>query len=337
MAQQITLQEAAQSLKQAQDVLILSHKSPDGDTLGSGFGLLHALRAMGKGAWLFCQDQIPQKYLYLMDNLSDPLWDEKNTTEPEMVVAVDVADAKLLGERLQPFAGRVDLCIDHHGSNTGYAKRLLLRADAAANCELMLDLLAAMGCPLTKSVANCLYTGLVTDTGCFRYNSTTVDSHRAAQKLLAAGADMPMIHRIAFENVSRGKVTLMVEAMQKIRYELDGQCAAILLERDRINALGVTDDELEGIAALPRQIEGVRVGITLRHYKSYRGYKVSVHTDGSVDASAICARLGGGGHRGAAGCNLEELPAEQVYRLVLDAVAAEMQPRPSRQPESIKE
>ena len=184
--------------------------------------------------------------------------------------------------------------------------------------------ISEMGVEITPLIANCLYTGLVTDTGCFRHSSTTVDSHRAAEKLLQAGADMRMIHRLAFESVSRGKVALLVEAMQQIRYELDGRCAILVLPRDRINALGVADDELEGIAALPRQIEGVQVGVTLRQYKSYRGYKVSVRTDGIIDASAICARLNGGGHRGAAGCNVEELPLEEVYRRVLRSVEQEL-------------
>lgn len=324
MATRLTLEQAAQFLQAAQDVLILAHKSPDGDTLGSGFGLLHALRGMGKRAWLACSDPIPPRYAYLMGGLTDAVWEDGTGIVPQAVVAVDIADTKLFGEKLRGFADKVQLCIDHHGSNTGYAQSLLLRPNAAANCELMLDLLEAMGLPLTEQIANCLYTGLVTDTGCFRHSSTTVASHRAAEKLLQAGADMRMIHRLAFESVSRGKVALLVEAMQQIRYELDGRCAILVLPRDRINALGVADDELEGIAALPRQIEGVQVGVTLRQYKSYRGYKVSVRTDGIIDASAICARLNGGGHRGAAGCNVEELPLEEVYRRVLRSVEQEL-------------
>lgn len=324
MATRLTLEQAAQFLQAAQDVLILAHKSPDGDTLGSGFGLLHALRGMGKRAWLACSDPIPPHYAYLMGGLTDAVWEDGAGMIPQTVVAVDIADTKLFGEKLRGFADKVQLCIDHHSSNTGYAKYLLLRPNAAANCELMLDLLETMKLPLTEQIANCLYTGLVTDTGCFRHSSTTVASHRAAEKLLQAGADMRMINRLAFESVSRGKVALLVEAMQQIRYELDGRCAILVLPRDRINALGVADDELEGIAALPRQIEGVQVGVTLRQYKSYRGYKVSVRTDGIIDASAICARLNGGGHRGAAGCNVEELPLEEVYRRVLRSVEQEL-------------
>ena len=129
----------------------------------------------------------------------------------------------------------------------------------------------------------------------------------------------------AFESESRGKIALTVAALQSLRYELDGRCATMVLMRDCINQNGVTDDELEGISALPRQIEGVQVGVTLRQYKSYRGYKISVRTDGSVDASAICRRLGGGGHRGAAGCTFEITDFDAVYRQVLDSVRQELE------------
>lgn len=323
MSVRLTLAQAADILKQAQDVLILTHKSPDGDTLGSAYALMHALKKLGKRADVLCNDAVAPRYRHL--NGEQPIVQpHKAYFEPKTVVSVDTADTQLLGEHLQRYADQVDLCVDHHGSNSGYAKNLLLRADAAANCELVLDLIEAMGVPLDSQIADCLYTGLVTDTGCFRYTSTTVESHLAAQKLMQAGANVRLIHQRMFESVSRGKTELMITALQSLRYELDGVCAVMILPRDKINECEVTDDELEGISTVPREIEGVRVGVTLRQYKSYRGYKVSVRTDGLIDASAICARLGGGGHVGAAGCNIENEPLEEVYRRVLAAVAAEL-------------
>ena len=319
MSQPVTLQQAAVFLCGAQDVFILTHKAPDGDTLGSGFALMHALRQLGKRAAVLCNDPIPARFAYL-----DPHPDDQSFL-PQTVVTVDVADTTLLGEKLQSYADQIDLSIDHHGSDTGFAEKLLLRADAAANCELVLDLIEAMGVALTPQIADCLYTGLATDTGCFRHTSTTADSHRAAEKLIQAGADLRSIHRRLFESESRGKIALTVAALQSLRYELDGRCATMVLMRDCINQNGVTDDELEGISVLPRQIEGVQVGVTLRQYKSYRGYKVSVRTDGRVDASAICGRLGGGGHRGAAGCTFEITDLDEVYRQVLASVQQELE------------
>lgn len=324
MSQKVELWQAADLLKNAQDVLILTHKSPDGDTLGSGYGLMHALRFLGKRAQVACHDPIAPRYDYL-DRTAKSALPQPLEFTPQFIVAVDTADTHLLGDSLQQYAKRVDLCIDHHASNTGYAHNLLLRGDAAANCELVLDVIEAMGVVLSSQIADCLYTGLATDTGCFRYSSTTVDSHRAAEKLMMAGTDVRLIHQRMFESTSRGKTRLMITALQSLRYELDGRCAMMILPRDCINENGVTDDELEGISSIPREIKGVQVGVTLRQFRSYQGYKISVRTDGLTDASAICARLGGGGHRAAAGCTVEQTPLEEVVRLVLESVQQELE------------
>ena len=177
MATRLTLEQVAQFLQAAQDVLILAHKSPDGDTLGSGFGLLHALRGMGKRAWLACSDPIPPRYAYLMGGLTDAVWEDGAGIVPQTVVAVDIADTKLFGEKLRGFAEKVQLCIDHHSfqhrlhnlSCCAPMRLTFLRADARP---------AGGNGPAAGpgQIANCLYTGLVTDTGCFRHSSTTVDS-----------------------------------------------------------------------------------------------------------------------------------------------------------------
>lgn len=317
--QRIDLQQAAQFLKDSENVLILTHRSPDGDTLGSGYALKHALEQLGKSAWVICNDPVSDRYEHLGLSREPVPFDNVRT-----IVSVDVADDRLLGEKLMPYARKVDLCIDHHASNTGYAKRLLLRETAAANCELMLDLIKVMGVKLTTQIADCLYTGLVTDTGCFRYSSTTVESHRAAEELMLAGARTELIHQRMFESTSKGKMSLMVSALQSLRYELNGRCAVMFLSRDKIEEEGVTDEELEGISSIPREIEGVSVGVTFRQYKSRRGYKVSVRTDSVINANSICQRLGGGGHKGAAGCNIENTSFEEAYRLVLQAVEDEI-------------
>lgn len=317
MSEMIDTAAAVRLLQGMEDVAILCHKSPDGDTLGCGFALLYALQRLGKRAVVLCKDPLPDRYAYLGEGThTEPPF------VPKAVVAVDTASDALLGEPLQLYADRVDLCIDHHPSNTGYAKRLLLRPTAAAACELMTDLLTELS-GLDERMADCLYTGLVTDTGCFKHPSVTVDTHRIAQQLLLAGAQMQKIHRM-YDSMTKGKAALTAYVLEHLRYELDGRCALVVLPRDVINLHQVTDDQLEGISSLPRQIEGVLVGVTLRQYKSCKGYKLSVRTDGIIDASAICARLGGGGHRGAAGCNVEDTPVEQVYQQILHSVQQQL-------------
>lgn len=168
MSEMIDTAAAVRLLQGMEDVAILCHKSPDGDTLGCGFALLYALQKLGKRAVVLCKDPLPDRYAYLGEGThTEPPF------VPKAVVAVDTASDALLGEPLQLYADRVDLCIDHHPSNTGYAKRLLLRPTAAAACELMTDLLTELS-GLDEQIADCLYTGLVTDTGCFKHPSVTV-------------------------------------------------------------------------------------------------------------------------------------------------------------------
>ena len=191
MSQMICLEQAAKFLSDAQDILILTHKSPDGDTIGSAFALMHALHRLGKRADVLCQDPIAPYYSYLFENGKYDTTLENLPFEPKTLVSVDVADQKLLGEKLSQYADRIDLSVDHHASNTGYAKQLLLRSDAAANCELMLDLIEAMGVKLDQQIVDSLYTGIVTDTGCFREFHHRADPYCRTETSACRSADAP--------------------------------------------------------------------------------------------------------------------------------------------------
>ena len=153
----------------ADDILILCHKNPDGDTIGSGAALCLALQRLGKTAAVLCSDPIPAMYDFL------PITEFDGSYTPRFVVAVDVAGIQLFGDRndMPRYAEHVDLCIDHHGSNSGYAYETLVNDQAAATAELLTALIPEMGVEITPDIAACLYTGLATDTGCFRFTNTT--------------------------------------------------------------------------------------------------------------------------------------------------------------------
>ena len=181
---QINLKETAEFLKTHDNYYILTHQSPDGDTLGSGFALCYALRGMGKNANVLCSDEFPKRYHYMYADY------EPQKFSPETIVAVDVADSKLLGTKLAQYGDYVDLCIDHHISNTEYAKRLLIYPDASAACEVLYRVLSEMETELNKNIAACLYTGISTDTGCFKYGNTTRLAHIIAAKLMEFDIDI---------------------------------------------------------------------------------------------------------------------------------------------------
>ena len=293
----ITVQQAAEYLINADNILLLSHKNPDGDTVGSAGGLMFALKKMGKTCAVACNDEIPQKYDFLNLDIF------KGQFIPDCIVAVDVADTKLLGDKMAEYADSIDLCIDHHPSNTGYAKMVCCDGALPAAAQLVLQVVQAMGVELDESIANCLYTGLMTDTGCFKYSATTAQTHIAAAELLKAGAWHDFIANRFFMSKSRRTIALEKYALNTLEYYFDDRCAVIELSSEILRETSAQQGDFEGISAMPRTIEGVDVGITIRQV-SESLFKVSVRTNENANANEIAAGLGGGGHTKAAGCEV---------------------------------
>lgn len=303
------LESAAKTLLSKDKILILTHRSPDGDTIGSGYALAMALRKLGKNVKVDCTDPFPEKYSYFIDKL------EKLEFDEEFVVSVDIADTKLLGEKLSDYADKIDLCIDHHGSNTKYAKEYYVEASAAAAAQVIAKLIRLMNVEFDKDIANAIYTGITTDTGCFRYTNVTAETHRIAADMIDCGAESGMINRLMFETKSRSRLEIERRVMDSIQFYLDGRCAIAYATIDMMKESGAVDNDMEGVSSLPRQIEGVMAGITLRE-KNNGKFKVSVRTTDELDASAICANFGGGGHKAAAGCMITGTLNEAIEKII---------------------
>ena len=321
MTEAVDRQTAAERLRAADDILILCHKNPDGDTVGSAAALYMALTRLGKNAAVLCSDPIPAMYSYMKFAQFD------GSFEPAFVVAVDVASIQLFGEKnnVQHYVEHTNLCIDHHGTNSGYAYATLLDADAAAVCELMTDWMEVLGVEIDADIANCLYTGLSTDTGCFRFTNTTAKTHAAAARLIEAGADVGRLNEILFESRSRPRVEAEKMALESLQFFYNDRCALICLTWDQISATGVAGAELEDLTSLPRSVEGVQVGLTLRQQPD-GSFKISVRTDRTLDACSIARRLGGGGHPRAAGCEISG-NLENAKAAVLEEVKKELDKR----------
>lgn len=308
----INEKEAVDFLSASDRIVILSHQSPDGDTMGSAFALYYSLTALGKQVRLECADGFPERFcLFGLP--------EFDSFEPESVVAVDIADARLLGNALQKYATAVDLCIDHHPTNTAYAKRLLLDENAAATCEIIYRVIRKLKGSITMEIASCLYMGISTDTGCFKFSNTTPQTHEIAAELMRLGADYPQINVRFFETKSRSRIMVERMALESMRFYFHDRCAVLVISREMISQTGADDSELDGVSAIPRQIEGVDVGVTIRE-KDACQYKISMRSSEQVDVSKICGLLGGGGHMRASGCVLEG-NFDQVLQKVLTAIA----------------
>ncbi|MCL2486246.1 MAG: DHH family phosphoesterase [Oscillospiraceae bacterium] len=318
MSNRIDLIQTEEMLRRADDIIILTHRYPDGDTLGSSYALCRILRGLGKTAHVRCPDPIPARYEFLRGDDDDA--DETHIKNAGFIVAADVASPHMLGPLETEYAGRVDLCIDHHESNAFYAAHTFVDTSAAAVGEIIYDLWQKMDPGQnrdTAHIADCLFTSITTDTGCFRYRSVTPRTHEIAAGLLHMGADGGAINRAIFETKTRSRMRVEQEVLSTLRFYDGDAVAVITLSRAALRKTGADEGDLDGLSAIPRRIEGVKAGVFLRETSG--GWKLSMRTAPEFNASEICARLGGGGHPAAAGAALQgDLPA--VTAAVLDAI-----------------
>lgn len=304
----INLYELSGYLKDHDNYEILTHAYPDGDTLGSGFALCLALQQIGKNARVITTN-IPSKFTYLLKGVKE------QDFEAETIISTDVAADSLLGSNMEKYAGRIDVCIDHHGSNTITAKEKFVDRFAAATCEIVYKLFRRMKIKITEQIADCIYTGISTDTGCFRYTNTTSETMRVAAQLMDFGCNTEYINKAMFETKSKTKIQIEHAVYDTMTYCADGRCAIIYTTLDMFKSLDVGDDEMEGLASIPRQIEGVLMGITMRE-KEGGFFKISVRTNCGINASEFCSQFGGGGHPAAAGCTVEGTLDEVRNKLI---------------------
>lgn len=315
---ELDLNQTADWLKQCGNAAILIHRSPDGDCTGAGYALAEMLHQMGKKAAVLCNEPIPGRYRFMLPESEQTL-----DFEPKCVIAVDVADPKLFGEALQAQYGEaVDLCIDHHISNVGYAAARCLDGKAAATCEMLCVLAKLLPVTVNDHMATCLYTGIATDTGCFQFENVRPATFCAAAFLMEQCPQVryAAINRKMFAVKSVGRLRLEQLLVDQMEQHLDGKCVLICVTQEFLQKFHVDEAELDGIAGFPLQVEGAEVGITMKE-KEAGLFRISMRSADKVNVSEICRTLGGGGHVKAAGCSVSGT-AEEVKAILLKAVAA---------------
>lgn len=301
----ISLEEAAALLREHDDILLIAHVFPDGDTLGSCFALCHALQATGKRARVSCCHPIPEMYDYMREGLDEADFEEK------YLVTVDVADLTLMGVDETSYGHMIDLCIDHHARNRVEVEQKYVRASAAACSEIIFDLIGLLNVKITPVIAACLYTGISTDTGCFRYSNVTPNTHAVAAELMKQEYDFAYLNRILFEERSPARIALEAEMFRNLHYYCNNHCAVCVITRQMLQQTGAQESDLDGITGLPRTIRGVQIGICIRECNEDQ-LKVSVRTNEPYDAAAICSKFGGGGHVRAGGCTIHGKELREV-------------------------
>ncbi|MBQ7128617.1 MAG: bifunctional oligoribonuclease/PAP phosphatase NrnA [Clostridia bacterium] len=306
----ISLEKTAHILKNADNIAILIHHFPDGDTIGCGYSLCRALQNQGKNVRVECADKVGDQYGYITENF------KFDQFKPDFVVAVDVAAKSLLGDLKEKYP-KIDLCIDHHSTNEFYAENTYVDSKSAAACEIVYELCKMLdGIDLVQ--ASALYTGISTDTGCFKFSNTTAKTHRIAADLMDMGVDYAEINRIMFDTKSKARMQVEKDALNSIKFLCDNKVAIMTITKESRLSSGAKDSELEGITGLPRTIEGVILGITIRERDDTNIWKISARSNPPVSASEFCARFGGGGHERAAGCEIKE-PKENALKILSES------------------
>lgn len=333
MTKRLTIEEAAEWLAGRDNILILCHTRPDGDTLGSAFALRAALRLLSKRAFCLCDTRIPKRLSFLAGEIGEQSAEDGEdislSSLPadfrwETVVSVDVAAPQLLGDYEELF-GRghtVDLAVDHHQTHTYFSKLAAVEGDCSACGELIYDLVRFLlkTSPLPRPVAEPLYAAISSDSGSFRFSSVTARTHCIAAALLESGIDHAAIAERLYGCKTLAEITASRAAYNEMKLLSGGKTALLTFSTALMEKYGLTDADIEGVVNQLRDIEGVRVAVHLKA-RGERTYKVSARSVPDIDISKVCALLGGGGHPCAAGCTVNADTPEEAEAVFLAAMA----------------
>jgi len=306
----MTAQECSQLLLSKNNILIITHTNPDGDTLCSAAALCSALRRAGKRANLFRNPAVTTKYMPHVEKYFAP-----KSFRSKYIVSVDVATEKMFAEG---FDGAIDLCIDHHPTNSHYAKKELVCPDKAACGEIVLAVIKEMCGGITQEEADLLYIAVTTDTGCFQYLNTNAATFRAAAELLEYGADTGMVNVKFFRKASRARLKLEGMIYSTMGFYRDGKISVAIITKEMLRQADAGEEDCDDLAGLAGRAEGASVNITIRE-RDNGSSKVSVRTGRDVSSSDICAVFGGGGHAMAAGCTID-CPPEKARDMLLAVI-----------------
>ena len=309
----LTATEAAAYLRQHDHYAILTHRHPDGDTLGSAALLCRGLRAIGKTAHILHNPETTPKYQFVVEGLTKPQLGDSDT-----LVCVDVAIPGLLPDAFLPLADKIGLRIDHHRNNgpwTPYEYNDAIRASCA---QVVYDVLEALGVALDIPMADAMYVGISTDTGCFQFGNTNDETFLAGALCARVTPNLPRLNRYLFATFSLSRLRLQGWIVENADFSQGGKVCICGLTQKTLDSLGVTEDDLENIAGFPRSIQGVVVSATLREEADGK-LKLSVRAPAEINAEEICKKFGGGGHKGAAAAVLD-MPMQDAIAAVKAAI-----------------
>ncbi len=320
------MNQALQFIKNYDRFLVVAHVSPDGDAISSTLAVGWLLRKWNKSFVMVNENLVPSR-LDFMEGVSDIHICEQHPDEGPLsfdaVICVDCADYERIGSVTGWIQSHVPILnIDHHPTNNRYGEVALIREDAAATAEILFDLFEHGGIVLDVEAATILYTGLLTDTGGFRYSNTTPHVMETASKLLQVGVQGNEIADRLLERMSYAQMLLIKRSLARLEFTDDRKIAWLYVTPEDMLETGALNEDLEGIVNYPRNVEGVQVGFLLKVNESGR-IKVSLRSSSQVNVAKVAQHFGGGGHIRAAGCTLT-VPLEQAIEAIIEQVKEQL-------------
>lgn len=311
----MTLDEIKDKIKNSETVVIYTHENPDGDAVGSSLAMYNVLKQMGKNVEVIVP-KYPNTFRFLPG--SDEVLQEPTSERYELGIALDCADIKRLDDPTETFLKcETRINIDHHTSNGMFGDLNFVNPVAPACCQIVTTMLQYFKMDISNDVATCLITGIITDTGGFRYEGVTSETFEIASNFLEKGINISKIYKDSVSNISREKFEARKLAANRVEFLEDGKVAYTYLTKEDMTKLNVARSDLEGIVENGRDVEGVEVSIFL--YETDKGYKASLRSNNYVNVSDVCLLFNGGGHIRAAGCTLA-CPLEEAKSKILKEI-----------------
>lgn len=308
--------QAAEFLKSRDDILILTHRRPDGDTIGCAAGLCAALRRIGKRAAILYNEEITPNNAHY----AEPYWTE-NGSDFTTVVSVDVAAYDLFPQNAKPYIEKIALAIDHHPSFEKFGENHCVYPERAACGEIVYEIVCAMDA-LAPESALPLYAAVSTDTGCFVYTNTTPNTHRVAAALMEQGIDYKTVNKRHFRTKTKKRLALEGAMLSAMEFFDEDRVVVLQVPRSLMESVQATEADAEDLSALGGLVEGTDCSVTMRELGANE-WKISVRSGKRINATEVCAKHGGGGHAAAAGCTVRGTADEVKAKIVatIDEVA----------------
>ncbi len=300
-------------LKNSNHIIIASHKNPDGDAIGSLIAMGLALEALNKNITLYNESPIPSAYRFL-PSVERIVRQIKETNTYDTAIILDCADFQRIG-KISSVISKIPVIIniDHHITNTRFGNLNLIDTSACATAEIIYNLLIEMALPISNSaIATSIYTGILTDTGSFRFSNTKKSAFAICEKMVEAGVDPYNVAQHVYGRYSLGRIKLLNMALESIEISDNGKMSMMILTKDMLDKTGTLSENINGLVNYAKSIENVKVAVLINELSNRNrvpekpgDYHVSLRSDGTVDVAAIAGLFGGGGHNRAAGFNIE--------------------------------